>query len=161
MLIYLHADADAVGVEPVVLAELATALRDEVVRELTDGGYTLVDEPGPGVLRIRAALADVGSARPVANVGAKIVSAVTLGAGFFVPVLDVGRAAIEVEMRDAATGERMIAFLDARQGRRYGGTLAAASDWGRTRAAFREWAAELRRRLDATHRGTGDRSSDR
>jgi len=152
VLVYFAPDAEGTAVEPGELAELAAYLHDEVVRELESGGYVVVTEPGPGVLRIRTALTDVGSSRPALNVAAKVAGTVTTGAGFLVPVLDVGHAAIEVEMRDAVTAERLVAYMDAKRGKRFGGTMDAASTWGHARSAFRSWAKGFREHLDEARR---------
>lgn len=91
----------------------------------------------------------VGPEQPLANVAAKATEFATGIGGAVVPNVDLGGAAIEAEMLDSATGQRVAAFLDTRKGRRFGGTLAAARTWGHAEAAFGVWAKELRERLDA------------
>jgi len=140
-------------VNPDDLHELATALHDAVAAGLEDGGYAVVDEPGPGVLRLRAAITDVDAGRPAANVGAKVAGAATMGSALLVPAIDIGGAAIEAEMIDSATGERVVAFADAKKGRRFMGTVAAAQRWGHAHAAFKAWAKQLRERVDEGHAG--------
>ncbi len=148
--IVVFAEGEAAGaIDPEDLAELAGSLRETVVGELQSGGYRIVDSPGPGVLRVRAALTDVDASRPAANVSGKLLGIASGVGGFVVPVIDLGGAAIEAEMVDATTGERVVAYRDARRGRRFGGTLDAARRWGHAREAFDVWAAEFRARLDS------------
>ena len=139
------------AVDPEDLARLANSLRRTVTSELQKGGYEIVDAPAPGVLRIRAALTNVDPSRPAVNVGGKIAGIASGVGGFVVPVIDLGGAAIEAEMIDAETGERVAAYLDTRRGKRFGGTLDAARRWGHAEEAFDVWAKELRSRLDALH----------
>lgn len=152
VLIYFHDASRVEAVNAEDLVELTNALREEVARELAEGGYDVVDSPGPGVLRVQAAITDVDAVRPSANVAAKAAGALTLGGAFFVPAVDIGRAAIEVEMRDAMTGERVVAFLDARKGRRFGGTIASVKKWAHAKDAFKVWAKRFRSQLDAAHK---------
>jgi hypothetical protein len=142
-------DAAASAIDPEDLARLTASLRDKVDAQLRDGGYEIVDAAGPGVLRIRAALTDVNPSRPAANVAGKVAGIASGVGGFVVPTIDLGGAAIEAEMIDATTGERVAAYRDARRGKRFGGTLDAARRWGHAEDAFDVWAAELRDRLDA------------
>jgi len=74
VLIYFHEDAKGIGVDPQELAELATFLRDEVVAALTEGGaFQVVEEPGPGVMRLRSAITDVVPVNPKKNIGTSVV----------------------------------------------------------------------------------------
>lgn len=155
-LIYFHADARGGGVDPQELAMLASALRDAVIEELRRGGYRVVDEPGPGVLRLRGAITEVVPVNPVKNVGATAAGVVAgagaaPGVGLLVPRIDLGQASIEVEMLDGESGERMVAIVAERQARRFGGKLQGAKRWGDVKAAFRWWAERLRERLDELH----------
>lgn len=151
VLFYFHESSQAGAVNPEELGELAASLREKVEEQLLEGGYAVVAEPGPGVLRVRAALTDVDPSSGAANVAAKATGAAVGPGAFLVPTIDLGRAAIEVEMRDAISGERVLAFLDSRRGRRFGGTVAGARRWGHANAAFGSWAEEFRRRLDEVH----------
>lgn len=158
VLVYFHDSSRASAVDPQELMELTSALGEEVAQELADGGYQVVKSPGPGVLRIRAAITDVDAARPGVNVAAKAAGALTLGQAFFVPAVDIGRASIEAEMRDATTGERVAVFVDARKGKRFGSTIASTRKWAHAKDAFKVWAQRLRHRLDTVHaQGDGDR----
>ena len=146
--VLVYFGTSAAAVDPDELAQLTRTLHDEVVEELTSGGYSVVESPGPGILRIRAALTDVDPSRPAANIGAKAAGIASGVSGFMVPAVDLGGASIEVEMLDSETGVRVAALRDARKGRRFVGTIASAQKWGHAEAAFKEWAKELRDHLD-------------
>jgi hypothetical protein len=118
--------------------------------ELKSGGYTVVDTPGKGVLRVRAALTELVPVDPAKNVAAKVVGSVT-AVGIFIPTVDIGHAAIEVEMRDSVTDARVAAFSDRKAGRGYFNGLRPYRRWGDVESAFTDWAKEFRTRLDQIH----------
>lgn len=118
--------------------------------ELKSGGYTVVDVPGKGVLRVRAALTELVPVDPAKNVAAKVVGTV-VGVGLFIPTVDIGHAAIEVEMRDSLTDRRVAAFSDRKAGRGYFNGLRPYRRWGDVESAFADWAREFRARLDQIH----------
>lgn len=150
VLVYFHPEARGGGIDPAEVEELAADLRAAAVAQLEDGGYEVVDEAGPGVLRIRAALTDVVPVNPTANVGTKL-AATAVGVGLLTPRIDLGRASIEAEMLDGASGERVAAFVASSRGKRYSSPIQGAKRWGDVRAAFQAWAELLRERLDAAH----------
>ncbi len=101
--------------------------------------YPVVQQPGFGVLRMRAAITDVTPADPALN----ILPIVRLaGFGF-------GGASIEAEFLDGQTNEQVAAFVDTSRARahwRKGGL----SRTGHAEDCLREWALFLRDRLDVT-----------
>ncbi len=145
-------DTPARAIDPEDLARLTASLRATVADALRDGNYDVVESPGPRVLRIRAALTRVDPSRPAVNVAGKAAGAAAGVGGFVVPGIDLGGASIEAEMIDSDTGVRVAAYLDARRGRRFGGTVDAARKWGHAEEAFGIWASELRGRLDRLRR---------
>lgn len=132
------------------LKGLGAHVRDAFIGELTRGGYAIVDVPGDGVLRVRAALTELVPVDPFKNAGVKAVSLFIPG-GMFVPTVDIGRAAIEVDMLDSLTNARVAAFADRKAGRAYFNGLRPYRRWGDVEAAFAAWAREFRIRLDAIH----------
>jgi hypothetical protein len=132
------------------LKNLGTHLRDAFTTELTRGGYTIVDAPGIGVLRVRAALTELVPVDPAKNAAAKAVGLVLPG-GMFLPTVDIGQAAIEVDMRDCMTNARVAAFADRKAGRAYFNGLRPYHRWGDVESAFSAWASEFRIRLDQVH----------
>lgn len=132
------------------LKSLGTHVREAFIAELTRGGYSVVEAPGEGVLRVRAALTELVPVDPTKNATAKIVGAVLPG-GLFLPTVDIGQAAIEVDMRDSVTNARVAAFADRKAGRAYLNGLRPYRRWGDVEAAFEAWASEFRIRLDEIH----------
>jgi len=132
------------------LKNLSEHLRAAFTDELTRGGYAVVDKPGDGVLRVRAALTELVPVDPAKNVAAKAVGTV-IGVGLFLPTVDIGQAAIEVDMRDCMTNARVAAFADRKAGRSYFSGLSAYRRWGDVESAFGAWAREFRGRLDQIH----------
>jgi hypothetical protein len=135
---------------PAELKELSEHLRVAFTTELTRGGYTIADAPGDGVLRVRAALTELLPVDPAKNVAAKAVGTV-IGVGLFLPTVDIGGAAIEVDMRDCKTNARVAAFADRKAGRAYFSGLGSYRRWGDVENAFGAWAREFRGRLDQIH----------
>jgi hypothetical protein len=58
---------------------------------------------------------------------------------------------IEGEMLDSTSGERMVAFITSKGGRRWFSGLKGFKKWADIEAAFRSWAKEFRERLDEAH----------
>lgn len=129
------------------LKNLSEHLRVAFTSELARGGYTIVDVPGEGVLRVRAALTELVPVDPAKNVAAKVVGS-AIGVGLFLPTVDIGQAAIEVDMRDSVTAARVAAFADRKAGRAYFSGLSPYRRWGDVESAFGAWAREFRGRLD-------------
>ena len=67
------------------------------------------------------------------------------------PRVSVGRVAIEGQIDDSVSGERMMSFMTSNSGRRYFSGLKAYQKWGDIEAAFRAWAKNFRERLDKAH----------
>jgi hypothetical protein len=132
------------------MRDLGSHVRDAFIGELTRGGYSVVDVPGAGVLRVRAALTELVPVDPAKNAAAKVVGAIIPG-GVFLPTVDIGQAAIEVDMRDSVTNKRVAAFADRKAGRAYFNGLRPYRRWGDVESAFAGWASEFRMRLDAIH----------
>ena len=151
--VMFHPEARGAEIDPEELDMLAGALREAVVEALEkDGAYEVVEQPGPGVLRLRAAITDVDPVKPGKNVAPK-AAGMAAGVGLLVPRTDLGRAAIEVEMLDSRTDERLVAVAASKKGRRYFSTIKGAKRWGDVKAAFKSWAKLFRKRLDEIHRG--------
>lgn len=136
VVVYYHPQAGSKAIQPDELAKLAAFFREAVVNEL-QGAYPVVAAPGPDVLRIRAAITDVVPASPALNV---VTTAVA-----FVP-LDLGGAAIEAEFLDSTTGDRLAAMIDRKRGSSLD-LKGGFTELGHAKAAFKEWAADLKKAL--------------
>ena len=115
-------------------------LRADYREKLTDAfskRYQLTDRPGPGVLRVRAAITNVGRSIPLLNI--LIMAAVV------VPVTS-GGASTEAEVVDSVTGERLVALLASNNGGRsfLGGPFGFLTQYGHAERAFTIQAKALR-----------------
>ncbi len=153
VVVWYSPDAQYRGIHPGVLQRLAEGFRASLVKHVEDA-YPVVDEPGPGVLRLRTALIDVVPGKPVAGTlstvvpgGLAVSTAKRAATGTH---LFVGEAALEGEIVDSVSGERIVAFIDRREGSKLD-VAAGATTWGHVEAVFDEWASGLRASLDAAH----------
>jgi hypothetical protein len=155
--IYLLPEATDRGIDPDDLERLAKYFHDAVTDELTKSGrYEIVTAPGPGVLELSVAITNVeptGGKKNAAVKGAATAATmgVAPGASLLVPRLSVGKIGIEGEMLDSTSGERMVAFVTSKGGRRWFSGFNAFKKWGDIESAFRSWAKNFRERLDAAH----------
>lgn len=154
VLVYFLPDSDAsVALDPEKLAELTRFFRTSVIEELEQvRDFQVVEQPGPGVARVRLAVTDIDVSKSAANVGTKVTAMATVGAGFLVPALDVGGATMECEILDSESGERLMAVVDRDRGRRMF-NFKSMKTLGDAKAAMRGWAKEFRAHLERIHRG--------
>jgi hypothetical protein len=145
--VWLSDKADYQGIDPALLKELTDHFQQALLDAVKDG-YQVVDQPGPGVLRVRVAITDVKPSKPVANTMSSILPVGWVISGATKVASDenlgTGEAAAEMEVLDAATGERLAAMVDRRQG----GKMAFRGRWADARDAFDFWAKRFRQRLD-------------
>jgi uncharacterized protein DUF3313 len=155
--IYLLPAAQDRGIDPDDLERLSKYFHDAVTDELTKSGrYEIVTTPGPDVLELNVAITNVeptGGKKNAAVKGAATAATVGVapGASLLVPRLSVGKVGIEGEMLDSTSGERMVAFVTSKGGRRWFSGLNSFKKWGDIEAAFRSWAKNFRERLDEAH----------
>ena len=133
-------------------AEDRKALTDVLYNALhTELGqdYDIVNYPGSRTLRLRAALTEAKGARVVGNTlttivpQARMLSTLT-GLATNTQVF-VGKAAMEAEITDSMTGERLAAAVDERAGAK---TLRGiGGKWKDVDNAFKYWAERIRTRL--------------
>ena len=139
------------GLDASTAWRLARAFEDQM-RQALAGGYKVVDRPGPGVLRLRAALTDIVLERPgVESPGPLIPMAnnILIRASEKVSGLNAleGQAAIEAELLDAQSHERLAAYVEKRAGSHV--LLTKDKDsLGPILDLFSYWAKRLRQRLD-------------
>jgi hypothetical protein len=150
VVIYFNKDSKNKGVDPGELARLSEYFHKSLVRELKYQ-YTIVEQPGEGVLRIRTAITDVVPGKPVANT---LSSIIPIGVAINIikksttdTSLAVGQASIEMELLDSLTGERMAAAID----RREGGKQVVSGKWSAIEEAFDNWAKKLHGFLNLRH----------
>jgi Protein of unknown function (DUF3313) len=126
----------------------------QVLRQHLGHDFTIVDQPGPGVMRLRIAVIDFGraptgmhtvSAMPPPAELLDVVKQLSTGAYSF-----TGAAESEGEVTDSVTGARLLAWVDQRVG---GGShkTPAQWQWGDAHAAIDYWAETLSARLAQWH----------
>lgn len=111
--------------------------------------YQIVDMPGPGVLRLRAAVTETKGAKVVMNTVTSVIPQLrllaTLGGMATGTAALVGKAGVEAELTDSLSGERLAAAVDARQGTK--AVRGGVGKWSDVEQAFDDWAERLRLRL--------------
>jgi len=146
--IWYHPDAPYKGIQADQLQALATEFREALVKALADR-YPVVEDPGAGVMRLRAAITDIAPSKPgmeaVTRVpGVRVLSSAARAVSG--TRVAVGEASMEAEITDAESGTRLVAIVDTREGRqRIGKPLGKFTD---AQQAFDYWAKTLREQLD-------------
>ncbi|MGH7906064.1 MAG: DUF3313 domain-containing protein [Candidatus Binataceae bacterium] len=130
---------------------LCTYFHNIVEEDLRKGGFTIVDQPGPDVMRLELALTDANAATP----GLRSVSVIVPQARVLNMVQSmatgsyafVGGAQAEGQIIDSVTGERLAASVDKRVG---GASLSAAAQWkwGDAENVMKYWAEKITARLE-------------
>jgi hypothetical protein len=155
--VYLLPEARDRGIDADDLERLAKYFHDAITDELAKSGrYEIVTTPGPDVLELNVAITNVeptGGKKNAAVKGAATAATIGVapGASLAVPRLSVGKVGIEGEMLDSVSGERIVAFVTSKGGRRWFSGFNAFKKWGDIESAFRSWAKEFRKRLDEAH----------
>ena len=111
--------------------------------------YQIVDEPGPGVLQLRAAITEAKGSKVVMNTITSIVPQLRLlttivGMSAGTSVL-VGKVGVEGEISDSISDRRLMAMVDQRQGTK--ALRGGIKKWSDVERAFDFWAERLQERL--------------
>jgi hypothetical protein len=143
-------DAKYKGIHADELKKLSDAFNKAFTEALGDSSK-LVDKPGPGVLRIRAALTEINPNKPAVGAAMAIVP----GGSVAYAVLpekynNIGSATIEVEFLDSQTNERLAAGIDHKAGKKRD-LLSGMETWGHVEKIFKLWSKEFRTWFDAQH----------
>lgn len=122
-------------------ARLQRIFRESAEKELVErGGYELVDEPGPNVLRVDAAVIDLTVNAPD-DIGSRPGRSRTF-------VMRTGDITILGELRDSQSDEILVRFADKKQSREQFRQMTTVSAWSDVRMIFSSWARILRDGLD-------------
>lgn len=153
---YLSDEAKDKGIEADTLKELSDVFHEAVIESLKDA-YPVVDKPGADVMRIRLAITELVPA----DVSKTLVTSVMpYGTGTAVKVVKyaatgtysfVGETAMEVEVLDSLTNERIAAAIDRRSKVKKIKITEGMTKWGETKDIFEFWAKRLKLWLDETH----------
>ncbi len=124
---------------------LYAALHEELGRS-----FEIVDRPGPGTMKLRAAISEARGAKVVANAITTIVPQLrmlsTLGGMATGTAVLVGEAAVEVDITDSQTGERLAAAVDERVGNKT--IRGGLGEWSHAKEVFEFWAVRVAERLN-------------
>lgn len=147
IVVLLSDSADNRAIDPALLKELTDYYQNALFTAFKDG-YEIVDQPGPGVMRVRVAITELKPSKPTANTLSTIVPIGIIVSGATKATtgdnLGTGEAGTEMEALDSVTGERLLAAVDKRQG----GKGVFRGKWEDTKEAFDFWAKRFRQRLD-------------
>ncbi len=120
--------------------ELAVYFRQRLQKVLTENdGYDIVEQPGPGVARLRIAITALDATNGALNVS--VITKAT-GAG-------LGGAAMEGELVDSITNEQLAAAVQWGSGSRV--LRAGFTKLGDAKLQINRWTANLRERIDIAH----------
>jgi len=136
VLVHFRPNANGTSINPSKLNELTTYLRSKVVAVISQR-FEAVSQPGPGVARLRAAITSIEQTEPVFNIHPLMKLS---GMG-------LGGAAVEVEVVDSVTGERLAAVMDERLGDRFG-FKAGLESLGHAYQVIDMWADNVERRIN-------------
>ena len=120
------------------IQKIRSIFRQTFAAELT--GYDYTQEPGPGMLQVRASLVDLRNA----SYEDLIDFRGDLGA-----VSKPGALIFLMELRDSGTGEVLARASDSYANPQFAGNDNGATDWASVEAAAQHWAELFRGFLDA------------
>ena len=139
VVVHFAPNAKGTAISPGELKKLADYFHDRAVEELSKR-YQVVQKPGPGVLRVRAAITDIEKTTPIMNIHpAMKMSGIGLGG-----------ASMEAEAIDSQTRERVIAVVDSRQGSR-ASIGAGLQTFGHAKQVMDFWIERFIKQLDKAH----------
>ncbi len=124
-----------------IKTEMAAEFHKVFADELAKGGYALVDQVRDDTLRLHAQIADVFINAPDRMEPGRVTSY----------TMESGRATLELELRDGATGQLLARVVDEKTAPR-SGTLQVTNSVTNSadfRQAVRSWARRLVKELDS------------
>ena len=124
-----------------IKTEMAAEFHKVFAEELAKGGYALVDQVRDDTLRLHAQVADVFINAPDRMEPGRVTSY----------TMESGRATLELELRDGATGQLLARVVDEKTAPR-SGTLQVTNSVTNSadfRQAVRSWARRLVKELDS------------
>ncbi|MDR3488578.1 MAG: DUF3313 domain-containing protein, partial [Bradyrhizobium sp.] len=134
--------------DPEVVAELQAAFHEDLVKAFSGqfiiiGSTTQATMPGPGVLRVRAAITNTRRANWYINAPVQLVGLVGIPA----PPPDPGGATEEMEVIDAQSGNRLVSIVTYNNGMPWN-VFGYYETFGHARRAFSLAATLLREQVD-------------
>jgi hypothetical protein len=147
--VYLSSDADSSKLPPKAGVAAANYFRKALINAVS-GAFPVVDQPGPLVLRLRAAIVgiDAGNEIPASDRSEDPNEAMNRAA-------NITKVSTEMELLDSETGEQIAAMVDRANlgaGAEIGAVHFSRREKGAAaREAFDGWAGRVREFLDAAH----------
>lgn len=144
VIVHFSPNAKGTAIDPAELKEMSDYFHAQVVKALSKTKrYQVVTAPGSGVARVRIAITDISKTVPVAN----IHPAMKLSG------IGLGGAAMEAEVVDSVSGERLGMVVDSQSGGRLG-IVAGLQTYGHARQVMDGWTERFVKRLDTIHGST-------
>jgi hypothetical protein len=137
VVIYFHEDTIGRAVNPDDLKLLTDFVKTELTTALKDG-YSIVEVPGPNVIRIRTALTNVLPSKP------------RMAFHPAATAFSLSNASIEAEFLDSKTNERLVAVMDTRL-HKTSVNMQNRTMKEHAMSVIKEWARFLRERLDEAY----------
>ena len=119
--------------------ELLLGRFDRALRQGFEETGWLVDAPGARVLEVQPPLTGAQANRPPLDTTDQTIVWTARG---------VGRAAMQLALRDSETGELLVAIVGRKQGPEFSVNFNRNTTWGDAEHAFRFWARMLRQMLE-------------
>lgn len=136
----LSEEGKARETDPETLKELAQYFHEQIVEQLKEGGYQVINSAGPGVARARTSISDIKRAIVALNIHP---STKLSGAG-------LGQAGMEFELVDSASGKTIAAAIDHQKGSRL--DIVGGMTWyGNAKSIMEDWAEDLKKFIDRGH----------
>lgn len=165
--VYLKEDAESKEIDPAELMELSTYFHEELVKKISPY-YSVVNEAGPDVLRIRIAITDLVPNKVEASVVTLAVPFLWIGEAGSGVAQDktgstpfVGEASVEIETLDSVSSQQVGAYLETELAKKYDWThgvatgvksyIKAYSTWDYTKKAIDHWVEIIGKRVAANH----------
>ena len=147
---FIDNDTEYKGIDADDFNQLAQYWNNSMVQSLSKS-YKVVAEPGPNTLRLIFAITHLKPNRPVIGTVTTVVpaglAASLVKKGATGTHIGMGEAGFEAEMRDAQTGELLMASINSSYGKKY--KLAkTVTKWGQVESIFDSWTDNLRKRLN-------------
>ena len=109
IVVHFAPNAKGTGIDPTRLKQLTDGATQKLMETIAKRNK-LVDEPGPGVVRVQAAITSIKTTTPVANIHP----------GTRLSGIGLGGASFEAKGVDSVTGELLVAIYDSKPGSRIG-----------------------------------------
>ncbi len=152
--VYLASDADQAKLPEKSRQAAANYYRKALI-DAVSGAFPVTDQPGPLVLRLRAAIIGVDSGKEIAAADRAKDAEDAMDR-----TVNIGKVGVEMELLDSETNEQIAAMVDREKlgtDAEIGSiTFSKQERWAAAREAFDEWAWRVRHFLDSAHTLSGD-----